>query len=215
MKRKELLYLYHMARNTKNFVRPQYEASVSIYVNNNSEQDGTHITSADLAVALRLVATYINIIQSNTVLDKVIEECGVNLTADQLRGMISAKSIGETEMFRVTVRTTNPQMSMDLANVIAEVAPGEITQIIEGSTTKIIDWAKLPQVPCAPNYVTNTMLGTVIGAVLSILGLLVMMLLDTRIKTEEDLNRICKIPVMGLIPNLSTDSKKNAKRGKR
>jgi len=200
---------------TANFVKPQYEASVSIYVNNNSGQDGSRITSSDLQVALRLVATYINIIQSDTVLDKVIAECGVNLTANQLRGMISAKSIGETEMFRVTVKTTDPKMSMDLANVIAEVAPGEIGQFIEGSTTKIIDRAKLPTAPCAPSYALNGTLGFLIGAILAIIGLLLYMVLDTRIKNEEDLAKICDIPVMGLIPNLAVDTKKSAKKGKR
>jgi len=200
---------------TKSFVEPQYEASISVYVNNSTGQSGSKITSSDLQAALRLVATYINIIQSNTVLDKVIETCDVNLTAGQLRGMISAKSIGDTEMFQVTVRSTDPQMSMDLANVIAEVAPKEISQFIEGSTTKIIDLAKLPTAPCAPNYMLNTVLGVMIGGVLAILGLLVYMLLDTRIKTEEDLGRICKIPVMGLIPNLSVDGKKTAQKGRR
>ena len=62
---------------TVNFVTPQYQASVSIYVNNNSKADGSYISSADLAVALRLVATYVNIIQSDAVLDKVIQETGL------------------------------------------------------------------------------------------------------------------------------------------
>lgn len=199
---------------TKNFVEPQYEASISVYVNNSNGQEGGKITSSDLQVALRLVATYINIIQSDTVLDKVIATSGVDLSTKQLREMITANSIGETEMFRVTVRTTDPQLSMELANVIAEVAPGEITQFIEGSTTKIIDRAKLPGEPCAPSYLLNTVLGATIGIIMSIIGLLLYMLLDTRIKTEEDLAKICKIPVMGLIPNLSADVKRPAKKGK-
>ena len=199
---------------TKSFVSPQYEASVSIYVNNASGQEGGRLTSSDLQVALRLVATYINIIQSDTVLDKVIAASNADITTKQLRNMISADSIGDTEMFRVSVRTTDPELSMKLANLIAEIAPGEISQFIEGSTTKIIDRAKLPQEPCAPNYTLNTVLGTLIGAMLAILGLLLHMLLDTRIKTEEDLAKICKIPVMGLIPDLSVDVKRPAKRGK-
>lgn len=200
---------------TTSVLEPEYEASVSIYVNNTSGQEGNRISSSDLQVAMRLVATYINIIQSDTVLDKVIETCGVNLDADQLRGMISAKSIGDTEMFRVTVRSHNPQMSMDLANVIAQIAPGVINQFIVGSTTQVVDWAKLPKEPCGPNYTLNTVLGVMIGLALAVIGLVVYMLVDTRIKSEEDINKICKIPVMGVIPNLATDSKKPVRKGKR
>ena len=101
---------------TVNFVTPQYKANVTIYVNNNSGKDSSYISSSDLAVALRLVSTYVNIIQSNTVLEKVIAEAGMQLTTEQVRSMISAEVVGETEMFRVTVTTANPQMSADLAN---------------------------------------------------------------------------------------------------
>ena len=64
---------------TVNFVTPQYQSSVTIYVNNNSSVEGNYISSADLAVALRLVTTYVNIIQSNTVLEKVIADTGLHL----------------------------------------------------------------------------------------------------------------------------------------
>lgn len=200
---------------TLNFVAPEYQASVSIYVNNNSRQDGTYISSSDLAVALRLVATYVNIIQSDTVLEKVIEETGLLLSAAQVRGMISAEAMGETEMFRVTVTTPNPQMSADLANAIASVAPAEISQIIEGSSAKIIDYARVPKAQSSPNYAMNTILGAVIGAVLAVIAILIQSLMDVRIKSEEDLAKICAIPVLGVIPQLSADTKSTGKKARR
>ena len=204
---------------TKQMINPQYEASVKILVNNYSGQDGTPITSGDLQVAMRLVATYINIIESDTVLDKVISECAevcpANMDADKLRSMISAGAIGETEMFNVTVRSESPELSQKLANTIADVAPDVIKDFIKGSDTEIIDRAKLPKAPCGPNYTLNTVLGVLIGAIAAILGLLINMLLDTRIKNEEDIGKICKIPVMGVIPNLSADGKKPMRKGKR
>lgn len=201
---------------TVNFVTPQYQANVTIYVNNNSSTEGTHyISSADLAVALRLVSTYVNIIQSNTVLEKVIAEAGLMLTADQVRSMISAEAVGETEMFRVTVTTPNPQMSADLANAIAKVAPGEIAAIIEGSSAKIIDYARVPADRSSPNYVTNTIIGILVGAALAIVVILLQNIMDTRVKSEEDLENVCDIPVLGVIPDLSGDTKDKRKKVRR
>ena len=198
---------------TKNFVIPQYQANVTIYVNNNSSKtDGTYISSSDLAVALRLVETYVNIIQSNTVLDKVIAQSGLNLTADQIRGMISAEVIGETEMFKVTVTTPNPQMSADLANAIATVAPNEIVSIIEGSSAKVIDYAKVPKTFSSPNYRLNAIVGGIVGAGLAILVLLLQTLLDVRIKSEEDLTKLYAIPVLGVIPQLTASPKAGSKK---
>lgn len=202
------VYIY-----TVNFVTPQYQASVTIYVNNNSgNKDATYISSSDLAVALRLVDTYVNIIQSDTVLDKVIAETKLKLSTEQVRSMISAEVMGETEIFKVTVKAPNAQMSADLANAIATVAPNEIVTIIEGSSAKIIDYAKVPKTYSSPNYTLNTIVGAVVGAGLAIVVLLMQMLMDARIKSEDDLTKICAIPVLGVIPQLHTAHRKGSEK---
>jgi capsular polysaccharide biosynthesis protein len=204
------MYMY-----TVNFVTPKYQASVSIYVNNNSGNDGAYISSSDLAVALKLVSTYVNIIQSDTVLDKVIHETKLPLSTEQVRSMISAEAMGETEMFRVTVTTPNPNMSADIANAIASVAPAEISAIIEGSSAKIIDYAKVPKNQTSPDCAMSGIIGCVIGALLAVLVILLQTVMDTRIKSEEDLARICSIPVLGVIPQLSMDAKQVRKQTRR
>ncbi len=200
---------------TVNFVEPQYKASVTMYINNKSTNDNTAVSSSDLAVALRLVATYINIVKSDRVLDRVIQETGVMLTADQIRGMISAEAEGDTEMFRVTVTSYDAQMSADLANTIAKIVPEESADIIEGSYAKLVDSANPPQRRSSPSYTVNTIVGTVVGALLASIAFVVVHLMDVRIKSEEDLKKICDVAVLGVIPNLSTDAKTAAKKVRR
>ena len=200
---------------TVNFVTPMYDASVTIYVNNNSNKKSEAISSSDLAVALKLVNTYVNIISSDTVLEKVIDEAGINLSAKKVRSMLSAAPVDETEMFSVTIRSKNPQMSADLANAIAEVAPHEISAIIEGSSAKIIDYAKVPTNPSTPNVTRNTTLGAVLGAVLAAMVLTVVMLLDQRIKSDADLQRVCEAPILGYIPDMAEEAAHQEKKVRR
>lgn len=200
---------------TLNFVAPQYQASVTMYVNNNSSKDNTYVSSNDLAVALRLVATYVNIIKSDRVLDRVIADAGLNLTTGQIRSMISAEPEGETEMFRVTVTSTDPQLSANIANTIAKLAPAEIAEIIEGSSAKIIDEARVPRYRSSPSYSMSAILGAFIGGFLAVLVLVLMHLLDMRIKNEEDLKKICDVPVLGVIPNLTNDAKTAGKKARK
>lgn len=200
---------------TVNFVTPQYQTSVTIYVNNNSGKETAYISSADLAVALKLVSTYVNIIQSNTVLDKVIAEAGLLLETDQLRKMISTEVMGETEMFQVIVTTPNPQMSVELANAIAKVAPDVITEIIEGSSAKIIDYARLPKGPSSPNYLMSAVVGALVGAILAIAVILIQNMMDACVHNEEELEKICSIPVLGLIPDLTIEAQNVGKKVRR
>lgn len=198
---------------TANFVTPMYRAEVTMYVNNNSGNSDT-VSSSNLAVALQLVNTYVNIIQSNKVLDKVIEETGIMLTTGQVRAMLTAESINDTEMFAVRVTSPSPQMSADIANAIADIAPAEISKIIEGSSAKVIDYAKVPTSRISPSFTVNTVVGTVIGGVLAAVFFMVCFLMDTRVKSGEDLSVISPIAVLGEIPDFAhpvQDQKKKKK----
>ena len=199
---------------TKNFVSPVYQASISVYVNNNSGRENPNISSSDLAVALRLVSTYVNIIQSDRVLEKVVAEADEQISVPRLRSMITARAIGETEMFKVTVTSTDPKLSARLANAIAKVAPGEIAAIIEGSSAKIIDYATAPTAPVSSGATSKAMLGAIAGAAVVVLITLLQILLDVRINSEEDLAKISNVPVLGVIPALSSESKKTRRRRK-
>lgn len=198
---------------TVNFVAPTYKASVTMYVNNSSGVNGQYMSSSDLAVAQRLVETYVNIIASHTVLDKVVTASGLeNLTADQLRGMLAAAAVGETEMFKVSVIAPDPQMAADLANVIAEVAPGEINKIIPGSTAKVVDYARIPKDRHSPSYTRNTVLGFLVGGILAAGFVIVQMLTDNRITKKEDLEKICGVPVLGVIPEVVLEPRAAARK---
>ena len=200
---------------TVNFVEPTYKASVTMYVNNNAESNG-NVSSSNLAVALQLAKTYVNIIKSDMVLDKVIEKAALtSVTTEDIRQMLSAEVVDETEIFQVSIISPNPKMSADIVNAIASIAPGEIHQIIEGSTAKVVDYAKVPTQRYAPNYVTNTILGALAGAVLAVLLIVIFRLSDNRIKDKEDLTQICQVPVLGAIPDFVEAAKYTEKPGEK
>lgn len=197
------VYLY-----TAFFIAPQYITGASFYVNNSVQSgESQKISSSDLATSQRLVLTYVNIIKSDTVLEKVIDEAGLAMTPAQIRGIMTAESIDDTEMFKVQISHTDPQLAAQIANAIAAVAPAEISNIMVGSTTKVVDLAKVPASPYSPNRAQNAILGALVGAVLAVAYIVIRTLMDVRIKSEEDLAAISTIPVLGVIPEFSEEGK--------
>ena len=198
---------------TDNFVTPMYRSTVSIYVNNSITTNNTTmgISASDLATSQRLVATYINILRSNTVLDKVAErvqqEHDLNVSAAAIRAMMTAGSMGETEVFEVSISSANPKIAAAIANAIAEVAPAEIAYFVEGSSTKIVDYAKVASAPYSPNTTQNTTFGMLGGALIAVCVIVLQTLLDVRVKGEEDLAAISDAPVLGMIPDLAMEIK--------
>lgn len=199
---------------TVNFVTPMYQSHVTLYVNNGSNESGT-VSSGTLAVQLQLVNSYVAIIESDTVLEKVISDSGFNLNAKDIREMLTAEPVDETEMFRVKITSPDPQMSADIANAVAKVAPSEISKIIEGSSAKVIDYAKVSTSRSSPSYTTNAIVGALVGALLASAVVALGVCLDMRVKSEEELIKICAIPVLGAIPDFAQMSKEDEKRGGR
>lgn len=196
---------------TKNFVTPMYRSGVTIYVNNRvtSRDDGS-VSAADLATSQRLVATYIQILSSDTVLQKVAEavktDHNIQISAAGIRGRMTAGAKDNTEVFDVYISDADPKKAAIIANAIAEIAPGEIGYFVEGSSTKIVDYAKVASAPYTPNTSRNTTFGMVGGAFVAVIIVVLQTLLDVRIKGEEDLAAISSAPVLGMIPDLAMES---------
>jgi len=186
---------------TTQWVTPMYRASVTIYVNNaGRDQKINYITNSNLETAQKLVNTYIYIIKSDTVLEKVADTAGLGMSASQLRSCLRASQKGETELFDVIITHANPEMAARIANALAEVAPGEIENFVEGSSTKVIDYAKVPTEPSSPILSKNLLIGAAIGFFVAAAYIMILFLSDVRIKDEEELVGMFDLPVLGQIP---------------
>lgn len=188
-------------------ITPMYTAGVSIYVNNAKKINTERIESADITASQLLVNTYVTIIQSNTILKMVAKEVDNVYIAPEIRGMMSATAVKSTEIFKVNIENADPKMAARIANEIAEAAVQQIPEYIEGSSVKIIDYATVPKVPSSPNILLNIAIGLMMGFIISILLIFVSKMLDTRIKSENDLENMFALPILGKISNfLQKDS---------
>lgn len=195
---------------TSHFVTPMYQSSILMYVNNTTKTDTQGISSADLATSQRLVRTYLIILQSNPVMEKVAQNLqqatGVQLSGGQIRGMVSADAVNETEVFSVSVTNADPVLAAQIANAIAAVSPTEIETVIRGSTAKVVQEATIPGAPSSPNVRQRTELAAAIGVVIAAACIILRELMDVRIKCEADLVLISDAPILGIIPELAQES---------
>ncbi|MBP8641129.1 MAG: hypothetical protein KBI01_09600 [Oscillospiraceae bacterium] len=182
---------------TMYFVTPQYQASIRLYVNNKTEFS-TSVTTADMSASKSLVDTYITILQSNALLENVIEKTGENYSIEDINSMISAGAINGTEVFMVSITNPSPEEAAKIANAIADTAPEIITDIVEGSSVKIIDRATVPSLPVSPNMTRNATIGALLGFVLSCLLFILIYVFDTTIYTEDDIGEFSSLPILGI-----------------
>ena len=197
-------------------ISPSYDATASIYVNNSSFSFGStsfSITNSELSASNSLVNTYIYILKSRTTLEDVIDRAQLPYTYEQLSEMITTKAVQNTAAFDVTVRTSSPTLSEQIANAIAEVLPNRIAEIVDGSSVRIVDYAIVPAHRAAPSYTKNTAIGFLVGAFLAAAVVVVRFLIDEQndvvIHSADELRKIYpEVKVLALIPDMRLTSKK-------
>ncbi len=192
------------------FITPEYQSTAMFYVNNNSLSLGEasfSISSADISASRGLVKSYIVILNTRESLSDVIDYAEVDLTYSQLRGMISAEAVDNTEIFEVVVTSTNPKEAEKIADAIAYVLPKRISSIVEGTSAKVVDSAVRPSSPSSPSYTNNTLIGFAVGLLLMSAVVMLREHLDITIRTEEDISHCCAHPVLASVPDMEAHAK--------
>ena len=198
------------------FITPTYQATASFYVNNSSISIGSMnytITGGELSAASTLVNTYIYILKSRTTLEDVIEKGGLPYNYIELGKLISTKTVTGTAAFDITVTTDSPSESERIANLIAEVLPERITEIVDGSNVRIVDYAIIPSHRAGPSYSKNLIIGFLAGAFLAAAVIAVRFLIDEQndqiIHSTDELRQMYPdIKVLAMIPDMRRSEKK-------
>lgn len=189
---------------TRLLVTPLYTTGLTFYIRSSQEvsQNADSVDYNELEIARRITETYLIVLKSDVVLEAVADQCELGYSAAQIRSMISATAVEETPIIKMSITNADPEHAVEVANVIAEVAPTRIAEYLEGSAVRILDYPKVPTGPSSPNFRSNVMIGAVVGLVLSCLAVVVIDMLDVRIKTEEDLEELSDLPILGTIPDM-------------
>ena len=182
-------------------ITPAYSASTQMYVNSNYV-DSPGFSSSQLMAAQDLAKTYMVILESRSVLDLVAEKTNLGYSYKQLKSMVSAASVNETEVFEVTVTGADYKHVTVIANAIAEVLPDKIAAVVEGSSVRVVDYAVENPNPVGPSYRRYAMLGGAAGVMLLSVILVAIDVMDTTIISEDYLGQVySKYPLLAVIPD--------------
>ena len=187
-------------------VAPVYTTSTTLYVYNTENRTTGSLTTGDLTVARNMVTTYVVLLKSDSVLSEVAKQTNLGYTAAQIKAMISASSENNTEVIKVMVENTNPEHARVIANTLLAVGAEKIVKVMKAGSVEVIDEAKLPTVPSGPNVMLNSIIGALLGLMVSVMGILLIEMFDTTIKSEEDLKEMFNIPVVGVIPTIPANA---------
>ena len=183
-------------------IKPQYTSTTRIYVVNRNQADKPGLTNQDLQAGAYLVKDYREIILSQDVLEKVVADQKLTMDAKTLGRKVSVAVPAETRIVSISVRDGNPEEASRIANALREVAAQKIISVTRVSDVTTLEEARPATSPSSPNIRRNTMMATLAGAGFVTVVVLLVELLDDRVKRPEDIEEVMHISLLGVIPNL-------------
>ncbi|MGK8866565.1 capsular polysaccharide biosynthesis protein CpsC [Streptococcus oralis] len=183
-------------------VKPEFTSTTRIYVVNRNQGDKPGLTNQDLQAGSYLVKDYREIILSQDVLEKVATDLKLELPPKDLASKIKVTVPVDTRIVSISVTDRAPEEASRIANSLREVAAQKIISVTRVSDVTTLEEARPATSPSSPNIRRNTMVGFLAGAVVMVVTVLLVELLDTRVKRPEDIEDVMQIALLGVVPNL-------------
>ena len=155
---------------------------------------------------------YAYIIKSRTVLERVIDEQQLDMDYKDLDKLVNVTNPDSSHVIRIGVTTSDPQMSRNIANSLLNISADQINQIVGNGMPSVIDESVIHAVQeIKPSMKKYCALGGILAFVLLAGVFIVRMLMDTTIKSEDDIQRYLGVPLLSSIPYAKNFGKEKKK----
>lgn len=184
-------------------IKPTYTSSTRIYVVNRQPGDNSTLTNQDLQAGSYLVKDYKEIILSQDVLAKVISDLKLNMQPSALAKKITVTVPTDTRIVSIAVSDGDAKEAARVANSLRQVAAEKIIAVTKVADVTTLEEAEIPNAPSSPNIRRNTLIGFLAGGVFVSVVILVVEVLDDRVKKPEDVEESLGITLLGVVPNMN------------
>ncbi|MCY9106259.1 Wzz/FepE/Etk N-terminal domain-containing protein [Bacillus atrophaeus] len=182
---------------------PVYQNSTQILVNqSNSEQK--EVQYNEVQTNLQLINTYNVIIKSPVILDDVIKEMNLSMSSGELNEKITVSSEQDSQVVNITVKDENAELAADIANNVASVFKDKVTSIMNVDNVSILSKAEISAnpSPVEPRPMLNIAIAFVVGLMGGIALAFLLEYLDNTIKSEDQLESLLDIPILGTVSTI-------------
>ena len=162
-------------------VTPKYQASTTLLLATNSSADN-------------------KLVGSKKVIREVISNLSLDMEEETLKKSVSVTAVEDAEMIQISVKNEDPVLATKIANETASVFINNVKEYYNMENVHVVDKAEIPQEPSNVNHIKDVIIFSFIGVVIAVMYVLIANMLDTTIKSEEDIEKISKLTVLATMP---------------
>ena len=183
-------------------VTPSYAARSTLYFSIDFGESGSDLNQGASYTQSQMLS-FAELASSERVLQPVITQLGLETTVSELASRVSATTPANTVVLDLSATSSNPQTAASIADAVAQSLTDTVREVAprdgDGRATvsvRTVQTADVPTSPVAPNTRVNVVAGALIGLLLSLLAIIALRLLDTRVHGRDGVAAAGGLPVL-------------------
>lgn len=184
-------------------LKPEYRSTTSILLakSNTTQSEDSTITSTEITLNQKLVSTYSELLKMDTVLTQVINNLNINKTTDQLKNNIQVSAKDDTEIIEISVTDPDKEMAQRIANEVAQVFISQVAkEYYYMDNVYVVNPAQIEAEPYNINHIKDLVIFAAVGFVVACIYVLIANMLDTTVKSTDDIEKKLGLTVLTTIP---------------
>ena len=151
---------------TKLFITPMYTSTTKFYVLTKTTDSG-NVTYSDLQTGSQLTKDYAELVKSRPVLEEVVSVLNLDMDTQELADKITVTTPTDTRVMSINVEDAQPKQARDIADAVRQAVGIQIQEIMDVDSVKTVEEANLPDSPSSPSVMRNTLIGAILGILIS------------------------------------------------
>jgi capsular polysaccharide biosynthesis protein len=183
-------------------IAPKYKASTKVFIGKeNSDSKNQDYNNSDIQMYQQLLKTYAEVIKTTDLVEKAIDDSGVNTTSNEVLANLTVTPEANTQILEIDYISKDKNDSKELLDDITDEFIKTSRDLIPNGNVKIVEQVRTPEAPASPNKKLNIAIAFLLGLMVSVGLAFLLEFIDNTFKTKDQLEQVLGVPVLGAIPD--------------
>ncbi|WP_172135222.1 YveK family protein [Adlercreutzia sp. ZJ473] len=183
------------------FMSNDYTSDVSLYVlaKNEAGETSSGVSSSDMTASQQLANDIAVLAETNRVTEATAKALGMEDLDDF---EVEVSSATTNRVITLSVTGKKPESAALVADELAKQVSTAAVEVMDVRAVNIVDQAQVPLTPSGPNRIMYTAVAFLAGLFVAIALIVLLDLLDTTVKSDEEMEELFGLPVLGNMPTV-------------
>lgn len=200
-----LLFLGGVAAYCFFLMPDEYTATTSMYVLYTQEDEADGAETAEFSASQMVANDVARLLSSERVVRETQKKAGL-LSLDDYK--VSVDNSSSTRVISLEVTGPDPRKAAAVANAMAAEVSKVVNEIMGSDAINVIDTAMAPLSPSGPRRYLYIAIAFVVGLFLAVLIALLTDILNTRVRSADEVAALVGRPVIGRFPRYKLRERK-------